>query len=264
MLLCIDIGNTHTHAARIPPGGRGPGSPIEEFPTASLGDEPHGLAHRLQAWHAAQPIEAVAFCSVVPAAVEPLRRAVAAAGLPAWQLTAAADLGVAINYPQPAEIGHDRLANAAGAAALGHVPAVVIDLGTAVTFDIVTRRGGYEGGIIAPGPALMTRYLHEKTAQLPLVEDLDRPVDSVIGKSTADAMRIGAVVGFTGLLQTCLDRVLAELAAAGESDVTVIACGGAFALAAGRLRESVVNLPDLTLRGLAASWVRSTASRAKD
>jgi type III pantothenate kinase len=122
-------------------------------------------------------------------------------------------LGLPITYPQPGEIGQDRLANAAGAHALVGSPAVVIDLGTAVTFDIMTRAGGYEGGIIAPGPALMTRYLHERTAQLPLVEDLTSPLERVIGRSTSEAMRIGAMLGFAGLVQTCLDAVLADLAA---------------------------------------------------
>lgn len=254
MICCVDIGNTHAHAALLPTGRGGAVTKIAEIPTANLDDATTGLPAQLAVWQRDHAIVAIAFCSVVPAAVARFRAAVAPFDLPVWQLTDASQLGVAITYPRPAEIGHDRLANAAGAAALGSLPAVVIDLGTAVTFDIVTRRGGYEGGIIAPGPALMTRYLHEKTAQLPLVEDLVTPLDSAIGKSTADAMRIGAVLGFTGLLQTCLDRVLAELEAAGESPATVIACGGACALAAGRLRQTVVDVPDLTLRGLAAAW----------
>ena len=247
MLACIDIGNTHTHFGFLEPGGQTAALNPGEVRTDSLED----LAPLL--W-ARTGLSAIAFCSVVPKAVPRLRAALEPLGLPIWQLTHEARLGVDITYPRPAEIGQDRLANAAGAAAMGPLPAVVIDLGTAVTFDIITRRGGYEGGIITPGPALMTRYLHEHTAQLPLVEDVVTPVSSAIGKSTVEAMRIGAVLGFTGLLQACLDRVETELAEAGETAPRILTCGGAYAIVSGRLRQRTTDIPDLTLRGLAAAW----------
>lgn len=247
MLACIDIGNTHTHYGFTAPGGQTAATGTGEVKTATIEDLVPVLARR-------DDLEAIAFCSVVPAAVPRLQAALAPLRFPVWQLTHEVKLGVAITYPKPAEIGQDRLANAAGAAALGPLPAVVIDLGTAVTFDIVTRRGGYEGGIITPGPALMTRYLHEHTAQLPLVEDVITPVEHAIGKSTVEAMRIGAVLGFTGLLQACLDRVEADLAALGEPAPRLLTCGGAYALVRNRLRQPTTDIPDLTLRGLAAAW----------
>ncbi len=251
MLLCIDIGNTHVHFGVIAPGGQSAATATGEVRTATI--EAIGeVAARLH--QQTGGLSGIALCSVVPAATPRARAALAEIGVPVWQLTHASRLGVAITYPQPAEIGQDRLANAAGAAALGEIPAIVIDLGTAVTFDIVTRRGGYEGGIIAPGPALMTRYLHEHTAQLPLVEDVVTPVTTGIGKSTVEAMRIGAVLGFTGLLQACLDQVENDLAAAGEPPARVLACGGAMPLVTGKLRQSAREVPDLTLRGLAAAW----------
>lgn len=251
MLVCIDIGNTHTHFGLLPAGGRTAAVATGEVRTATIEDLPAALAAGIAA-HG--PIRGIALCSVVPAATPRARAALAGLGQPVWQLTHESALGVAITYPRPAEIGQDRLANAAGATALGPAPAVVIDLGTAVTFDIITRRGGYEGGIIAPGPALMTRYLHEHTAQLPLVEDVITPIQTAIGKSTVEAMRIGAVLGFTGLLQACLDRVLEELAAAGEPAARVITSGGAAPVVHGRLRQPTADIPDLTLRGLAAAW----------
>ena len=247
MLVCIDIGNTHTHFGFLEPGGQMAARNPGEVRTDTL----EGLATLLAT---RADVSAIAFCSVVPKAVPRLRAALEPLGLPIWQLTHKVRLGVDITYPQPSEIGQDRLANAAGAAALGPLPVVVIDLGTAVTFDIVTRRGGYEGGIITPGPALMTRYLHEHTAQLPLVEDVVTPVSSAIGKSTVEAMRIGAVLGFTGLIQACLDRVETELAEAGETTPRVLTCGGAYAIVSGRLRQRTTDIPDLTLRGLAAAW----------
>ncbi len=243
MLLCIDIGNTHTHVGLWRDGNL---SDLADYPTAQLDDPASGLPARI----AAAPD--LAFCSVVPAATP--RLLALASGRPVWQLTHRVKLGVPITYPRPAEIGQDRLANAAGAHALAPGrPAVVIDLGTAVTFDLVTPDGGYEGGIITPGPALVTRYLHERTAQLPLVTDLTTPVTSVIGKSTAEAIRIGAIVGYAGLIQALLDAVLAEFAGRKLPPAEIFLSGGAAVVVAGRLRQPARVVPDLALIGLAAA-----------
>ncbi|MCF3650363.1 type III pantothenate kinase [Synoicihabitans lomoniglobus] len=252
MLACIDIGNTHVHFGLMPAGGQTAAIGLGELRTDHI--EQLGERIRATADQNHVTLTGVALCSVVPAATLLAAEALFPLHVPVWQLTHESDLGVPITYPVPAEIGHDRLANAAGAAALGQTPAIIIDLGTAATFDIVTRRGGYEGGIIAPGPALMTRYLHEHTAQLPLVEDVVTPVPTAIGKSTVEAMRIGAVLGFTGLIQACLDGVEADLAAAGESPAHIFTCGGAAPVVSGRLRQPTIDVPDLTLRGLAAAW----------
>jgi hypothetical protein len=97
-------------------------------------------------------------------------------------LTPASVCGIGINYPRPKTIGPDRLANAVAARHHYGAPSVVVDFGTAVTFDVVDRRGDYVGGIIAPGLAAMTDYLHEKTALLPKIKV--REVGAVIGKNT--------------------------------------------------------------------------------
>ena len=254
-LLCIDIGNTHTHVALLRDGVF---RDHQDIPTPAL-DAPASPLHALLAsqvsgFRSQVSGLGIAFCSVVPSATPRLLALAAAAGIPAWQLTHQVRLGVPITYPRPSEIGQDRLANAAGAHALtpGR-PAVVIDLGTAVTFDLVTPEGGYEGGIITPGPALVTRYLHERTAQLPLVTDLATPVTSVIGKSTAEAIRIGAVIGFAGLIQALLDAVLAEFAARGLPPAEIFLSGGAAEVVKGRLRQPARIVPDLALTGLAAA-----------
>jgi type III pantothenate kinase len=261
MLLCIDIGNTHTHLAVYHAGRL---SAQRDVPTERLDDPAQGLAPLLAAWQARGGAAewAVAFCSVVPTATPKLHALVAAVGWPIWQLTHQVELGVPISYPQPGEIGQDRLANAAGAHALAPGrPAVVIDLGTAVTFDLVTPTGGYEGGIIAPGPALVTRYLHERTAQLPLVTDLTTPVGSVIGKSTSEAIRIGAIIGFAGLIQALLDAVLAEFAARGLPTAEIFLSGGAAGVVEGRLRQPAQIVPDLALLGLAAAYALNRPPR---
>lgn len=249
-LLCVDIGNTHVHVALQ---RNGDFSHPHDIPTALLEDPALGLPAYLV--NLPQAPSALAFCSVVPAATPRLLSLASSLGLPAWQLTHEAQLGLPISYPNPGEIGQDRLAHAVGASVLhpGR-PVVVIGLGTAVTFDLITPAGGYEGGILAPGPALVTRYLHERTAQLPLVTDLTTPIKSVIGKSTAEAIRIGAIVGFAGLIQALLDAVLAEFAARGLPPAEILLAGGAAQVVEGRLRQPARTVPRLGLLGLAAAW----------
>ncbi len=250
-LLCIDIGNTHTHYGVVTAGVTSDHGAVV---TPLLDDPQEGLPSRLETLLRSRPqIDDVAFCSVVPAINWRLREVLAAAPkLPVFQLTHECTLGVPITYPKPSEIGQDRLANAAAAHSLGGSPAVVIDSGTAVTFDIITRKGGYEGGIIAPGLELTRRYLHERTAQLPLLDD-SLEIKGMVGKSTSEAMRIGTVVGFPGLIQALLDGVLAELDARGEPPPHLFITGGNAAFLQSRLRQPVRLVPDLTLLGLAAA-----------
>jgi len=250
-LLCIDIGNTHTHYGVTGPDGVTAQGTVA---TPQLDDPQTGFGPRLAVLLQAHPqLDGIAFCSVVPAANARLRAVLAAAAVPpVFQLTHECRLGVPITYPKPSEIGQDRLANAAAAHALGGSPAVVIDSGTAVTFDIITTHGGYEGGIIAPGLELTRRYLHERTAQLPLLDD-SLEIKGMIGKSTTEAMRIGTVIGFPGLIQALLDGVLAELAARGETAPAIFITGGNAAFLQSRLRQPVRLSPDLTLLGLAAA-----------
>ncbi|HUJ42236.1 MAG TPA: type III pantothenate kinase [Opitutaceae bacterium] len=252
-LLCIDIGNTHVHYGVVSTGQT---LFHRDLPTRLLEHPSDGLGPVLERIVASQPdLEGAAFCSVVPAATNQLRRVfeLRRFARPLFQLTPDKHLGVPLNYPKPQEIGQDRLANAAGAQAYCGAPAIVIDLGTAVTFDIITRSRGYEGGIIAPGLDVMRHYLHEQTALLPLLDDT-LEVSRVIGQSTAEAMRIGTVIGFGGMIQALLDAVMAELARRGEPLPKVLATGGGAALLQRTLRHPFTAVPDLTLRGLAAAW----------
>jgi len=253
MLLCIDIGNTHTHYGVV---AHGQALFLRELPTRAIDHPVEGLSPILDRLTVEYPaLEGAAFCSVVPAAAQLLGRVFELHRFtrPLFELTADKRLGVPISYPKPWEIGQDRLANAAGAQAFCGTPAIVIDLGTAVTFDIVTRSHGYEGGIIAPGLDVMRRYLHEQTALLPLLDDsLDVP--SAIGRSTIEAMRIGTVIGMGGMIQVLLAAVLAELGRRGEPLPRVLATGGTAALLEKTLQPPATIVPDLTLRGLAAAW----------
>jgi len=165
------------------------------------------------------------------------------------ELTPRSLRGVGIDYPKPNTIGPDRLANAVSVRHQFGAPAVVVDFGTAVTFDVVNRAGNYVGGIIAPGLAAMTEYLHEKTALLPKIGI--RETKSVIGKSTEEAMIIGAVHGYRGLIRSLLEAVKSELKA---ERLPVVATGGYARLMASKLPEITAVQPLLTLEGIRLVW----------
>jgi len=155
-------------------------------------------------------------------------------------------LGVGIDYPRPKSIGADRLANAAAVAALYGCPAIVVDFGTAVTFDIVSEGKNYVGGVIAPGLEAMTNFLYQRTALLPKLS-LKEP-RRAIGRSTIDAMRSGAVFGYRGLVREIIARIKAERFS--RRKVHVVATGGYAELISGRLPEIDAVHRELTLEGL--------------
>ena len=154
-------------------------------------------------------------------------------------------IGCKIDYPDPRSIGADRLANVAAAVSLYGEPAVVVDFGTAVTFDVISSEKSYIGGVIAPGLTSMTDYMFDHTALLPRI-DLDEP-SSIIGKSTEDAMLSGAVIGYRGLVKEIISSIFKELE---ESSVQVIATGGYAQLISSGLKEINIVNDSLTLEGL--------------
>jgi type III pantothenate kinase len=153
-------------------------------------------------------------------------------------------LGLGIDYPQPAQIGADRLANAAGILSRHGAPAIVIDFGTAVTFDVISEKPAYCGGVIAPGLGAMSGYLTRRTALLPEIE-LVEP-SSAIGKSTEHAMQVGAVHGYRGLVKEIIMKIRQEL----SGEPVIVATGGDAELIARGVAEIDVVDPDLTLDGL--------------
>ena len=231
MLLLLDIGNTNTHVGianeravlrqmNIPTDGWFNGSaeaPLRRF---------------LHTHH----VKAAALCSVVPRAT---RQAVSKIKK-LWQIDCLilgpqTVRGVGIDYPKPQTIGPDRLANAAAVKHRFGAPAVVVDFGTAVTFDVVNRA--------------LTDYLHEKTALLPRIKI--REIRKVIGKSTEEAMLIGAVHGYRGLIRELLQQLRRELKA---RSLPVVATGGYAKLMAGGLPEITAVDPLLTREGLRVIW----------
>ena len=193
--------------------------------------------------------DAVLICSVVPAKAIVLKDYFAGK-LPLHFLDCHSPLGLGIDYPEPSQIGADRLANAAGVVTRHGVPAIIIDFGTAVTFDVISAAPAYCGGVIAPGLGAMSGYLSRKTALLPEIELVEPP--SAIGKSTVHAMQVGAVFGYRGLVKEILARICEEL----PGTPRIVATGGDAALIAQGVTEIEVVDPDITLDGL-----RQVASR---
>jgi type III pantothenate kinase len=158
-----------------------------------------------------------------------------------------AKIGLPIHYMRREQIGADRLANAAAGRVLFGWPVVIVDFGTAVTFDVVDQKGAYCGGVIAPGLNAMTDYLHERTALLPKVTVTESP-GRAIGRSTDEAMRIGAVTGYRGLVREVLREIKKELGVLGR--LHVVATGGQAEIIAQGLPEIDAVNPLLTLEGL--------------
>jgi type III pantothenate kinase len=156
------------------------------------------------------------------------------------------DLGVGVDYPEPGSIGADRLANAAAVAQLCGTPAIVVDFGTAVTFDVVSAAGDYVGGVIAPGLEVMTNYLYQRTALLPKLTLSEPP--RAIGKTTRAAMMSGAIFGYRGLVREIVRRLTSENFP--RKKPRIIATGGYAQLIAKKLPEIEAVHPNLTLEGL--------------
>jgi type III pantothenate kinase len=245
MILLFDIGNTHTHIGLA--NSRRVLKQVD-IPTREwFGGKANA---RIMKFVGAKKISGAALCSVVPRSTPLVRKTVRALWkLDVLELTPKTLHGVGIDYPKPNSIGPDRLANAVAAKFRFGAPVVVVDFGTAVTFDVVDAKGNYVGGIIAPGLAAMTDYLHEKTALLPKIKI--REIKSAIGKSTEHAMLVGAVQGYRGLVRELIGELKRELRA---KNLPVVATGGYAKLIAAKLPEISAVAPDLTLEGLRLVW----------
>lgn len=217
MVLLVDVGNTSTTL------GLWNGSRVLKTGRLSTSMREAGVVLReVRLWLGRRVVADAVLSTVVPA-VRPLWFKVCGA-LGIQQplvVNHRLNLGVKLSYPCPAGIGADRLADAAAVVARYGAPAIVVDFGTATTFNVISARRGYIGGIIAPGVALMFDYLAERTALLPRLQ-LTTTRGSV-GRSTAQAMQLGARWGFRGLTREILAELVRGL---GEKNVRLIATGG--------------------------------------
>jgi type III pantothenate kinase len=172
--------------------------------------------------------------------------------VPVMDLHCRLDLGFQILYRHPEDVGPDRLADAVGGIARYGAPLIVVDFGTATTFNIITPQSEYLGGVIMPGLEMSADALFQKTSRLPRVAVA--PPEKVIGRSTFEAIASGIVWGTIAAIDGLADKIRAEL---GLPECRVVATGGNAATLSSHSRViSEVN-PDLTLYGILIAWRRN-------
>ena len=170
--------------------------------------------------------------------------------------------GLAILTDNPAEVGADRIVNCIAAFERFHTPCIIVDMGTATTFDVVSPRGEFLGGAIAPGLGISADALFSKAARLPRI-DVRKPA-KVIGTGTVDNLQIGLFYGYIGLIDGILERMIPELQAqAPGSVVQIIGTGGLAGLLAEGSKHMKLVDPNLTLTGVRLVFERNLAQKRR-
>jgi len=255
MLLVGDVGNTQTVLGLYDGDDLVHDFRIESTPNRTL-DELHVLLRSLVdvAEVSRDEIEAAIIASVVPAVTETMQRAVSLAfGVEALVVGPGIKTGMSILYENPREVGADRIVNAVAAYDIVDGAVIVVDFGTATTFDVVSAKGEYLGGVIAPGIRISADALFARAAKLPRVEVAKPP--KVIGRNTIHSMQSGIVYGYVGLVDGMVERIREELGI----ETAVIATGGLARLVEpeSRVIERVEEF--LTLDGLRLLYQRNRA-----
>lgn len=250
MILTVDIGNTNSCFALFNPAG-------EALAQWRLSTNRMRTADEFTLWVESflrrNQIESKQISQSVVATVVPSCRYAIISALEALfdqsPLLITSELmakrGLQVKTDRPSEVGADRLINAFAAHKMGMSPAIIIDFGTATTFDIANEKGDYVGGVIAPGINLSLEALHQAAAKLPSVE-IKRPL-SVIGKTTETAMQSGLYYGYLGLIERITAEIKQELP---DLQLNVIATGGLAPLFAKNSQAIDCIEADLTIRGL--------------
>ncbi len=275
MLLAIDVGNTETVVGLFVRDRFEEGGP----PGPRDGNEPVGLSHhwrlstlaeRTADEHALlltqlldldgldidQVVTGIAVTSSVPLVTAALRQMTDRRfDVPAVVLEPGVKSGMPIHYDNPKEVGADRIANAVGAYDLFGGPCVVVDLGTATTFDAISAAGEYLGGAITPGVAISLDALFAHAAALRRVELVEPR--SVIGKSTVESIQSGALYGFAGQVDGLCRRFVRVL-----GECSIVATGGLSELVAPFSEEIEYVEPWMTLHGLRIIFDRNLPARA--
>ncbi|MDQ6729060.1 MAG: type III pantothenate kinase [Actinomycetota bacterium] len=256
MLLVVDVGNTQTHFGVFPPGGD---TIVEDWRFAtvreSTRDELGAALSNLLALrgHQFSDIQHAIVSSTVPQLSDQWT-AMSQRYLKLEMLVVGSAIrtGMPIRMDSPREVGADRLVNAVAAYERVRGACVVVDFGTAITYDVVSAAGEYLGGIISPGAEISIDALYERAAKLPKVELA--PPRSLIGKSTVDAIRSGIVFGFAAQVDGIVRRLREELG----PETKVLATGGLARALVPEVRETIDQVDDLlTLTGLRLIWERN-------
>jgi type III pantothenate kinase len=258
-LLCADIGNSHTTVGLLLSG-----DVVDHWRVATderrTSDEWGVL---LKGLLRDSPVigrpSGVAVCATVPAVLHEWREMLATyfGDLPQVIVEPGVRTGVPVLMDNPREVGTDRIVNALAASQLFGGPAIVVDFGTATTFDVVSARGEYVGGAISPGIDISLEALGRRGAQLRKVELL-RP-RSVIAKNTVEALQSGILYGFASQVDGIVGRMTTEMGLR-PGDLTVIATGGLAPLVVEECAVFTEHEPWLTLKGLELVFARNAAA----
>jgi type III pantothenate kinase len=246
MLLTVDVGNTNTVLGIF--------EDKELIKSWRVKTDPRTTADELWLQYSAlisgYSLTGLSICSTVPATLRELRTMINSyfSDITTTIVEPGTKTGVQLLVDNPKEIGADRIVNTLAAHTLYGGPAIVVDFGTSTNLDVVSPKGEFLGGALAPGIEISVDALSARAAQLRKVE-LVRP-KSVIGKNTVEALQSGTIFGFAGQVDGLVDRIIAELAQDYPERPTVIATGGLAPLIIGVAETIDEHEPDLTLIGL--------------
>lgn len=251
MLLCIDIGNTNTVLATFE-GDKLVHSWRVKTDARSTGDE-LGLLYRGLLAGDAVEITGVCACSTVPAALRSLRTMLGRyyRSVPTLIVEPGVRTGVQLAIDNPKEVGPDRVVNTLAAYAIYGGPSIVVDIGTTMTFDVISSRGEFLGGAFTPGIEISFDALASRAAQLRKVEAA-KP-RSVIGRNTVECLQSGMYFGYAGLVDRIVERMAEELG----SVTAVIATGGLAPVVLEECQTITHHEPMITLMGLRMVFERN-------
>jgi type III pantothenate kinase len=246
MLLTIDVGNTNTVLGLFDGEDLIKSWRVKTDPR-STSDE---MSLQVNALVQGYVITGLSICSTVPATLRELRTMIATyfSDIPTTIVEPGTKTGVPLLVDNPKEIGADRIVNTLAAHTLYGGPAIVVDFGTSTNLDVVSPKGEFLGGALAPGIEISVDALASRAAQLRKVE-LIRPKNA-IGKNTVEALQSGTIFGFAGQVDGLVEKITAELALSYDQAPTVIATGGLAPLVIDVSQSIDEYEPDLTLIGL--------------
>jgi type III pantothenate kinase len=246
MLLTIDVGNTNTVLGLFDGEDLVKSWRVKTDPR-STSDE---MSLQINALVSGYTVTGLSICSTVPATLRELRTMIASyySDIATTIVEPGTKTGVPLLVDNPKEIGADRIVNTLAAHTLFGGPAIVVDFGTSTNLDVVSPKGEFLGGALAPGIEISVDALASRAAQLRKVE-LIRPKNA-IGKNTVEALQSGTIFGFAGQVDGLVEKITAELAESYDQAPTVIATGGLAPLVIDVSSTIDEYEPDLTLIGL--------------